>query len=293
MKTSYSHLPENKQHELKSIVAALIPRFSEIEMIILFGSYARGTWVEDKYIENGNTYEYKSDYDLLIIVNKNSLANADTFVTTLTGRLSELNLATPVHPIIHGIDFVNEALREGNYFFDDIKKEGVLLFNTSRYTLDKKRDMSPTELSKRAQADYDQWFKSANMFYEDFESNFHKGNKDSDYYKKAAFELHQATERFYGALQLVFTGYKPKTHDIEILGWLAKAINIEFEKVFPKASLQERVRFSQLKRAYVDARYKADYKINKEDLEYLAERVQLLRTLTEKHCKQKIESFTK
>jgi predicted nucleotidyltransferase len=30
-------------------------------MIILFGSYARGTWVEDKYTERGNVYEYKSD----------------------------------------------------------------------------------------------------------------------------------------------------------------------------------------------------------------------------------------
>jgi len=32
-------------------------------MIILFGSYARGEWVED-YQEN---YEYISDYDILVI----------------------------------------------------------------------------------------------------------------------------------------------------------------------------------------------------------------------------------
>jgi len=288
MKTELSNLPEHKQAELKAIVAALIPRISDIEMIILYGSYARGTWVEDKYVENGNTYEYKSDYDLLIIVNKNSQANADSFVTMLSGKLEELKLDTPVHPIIHGIDFVNEALREGNYFFDDIKKEGILLFNTSRYKLDEKRDMSPTEVSQIAQADYDQWFESANVFFKHYSYAINDGNL-----KEAAFLLHQATERFYGALQLVYTGYKPKTHDIEILGWLAKAINIEFGKVFPKASAEERLRFSQLKRAYVDARYKADYKINKADLEYLAERVQLLRTLTEKYCKEKIESFTK
>jgi HEPN domain-containing protein/predicted nucleotidyltransferase len=288
MKTNLDHLPSHKQTELKSIVGTLIPRFQEIEMIILYGSYARGTWVEDKYVENGNTYEYKSDYDLLIIVNKNSHANADTFVTTLTGKLDELKLDTPVHPIIHGIDFVNEQLREGNYFFDDIKKEGVLLFHTNRYQLDDKREMSSVDVSQRAKADYDQWFSSANEFFQYFQDGFSREN-----YNSAAFQLHQATERYYGALQLVFTGYKPKTHDIEVLGWLAKAINIEFGKVFPKATAQERLRFSQLKRAYVDARYKADYKINKEDLEYLAERVQLLRSLTEKYCKEKIESFTK
>ncbi|MCD6068894.1 MAG: polymerase beta domain protein region [Bacteroidetes bacterium] len=293
MKTSVSHLPPHKQAELDKIVKALIPQFKDIEMVILYGSYARGTWVEDKYVENGNTYEYKSDYDLLVIVNKNSQANADNFVSSVTGKLEELKLDTPVHPIFHGIDFVNEALREGNYFFDDIKKEGILLFNTSRYPLDKKREMTPAEVAQRAQEDFDQWFESANMFYENFEANYAKGTGNIKYYNVAAFELHQATERFYGALQLVFTGYKPKTHDIEVLGWLAKAINIEFGKVFPKATLSERVRFSQLRRAYVDARYKADYKISKEDLEYLSGRVELLRTMTEKYCKEKIAGFTK
>ena len=36
-------------------------------MIILFGSYSRGNWVEDVYKENGTTYEYKSDYDILVV----------------------------------------------------------------------------------------------------------------------------------------------------------------------------------------------------------------------------------
>ncbi len=61
MKTSISHLPEHKQAELTAIKEGLIPRWGEIEMITLFGSYARGTYVEDKYLEKGITYEYKSD----------------------------------------------------------------------------------------------------------------------------------------------------------------------------------------------------------------------------------------
>lgn len=288
MKTALTHLPEHKQAELKKIVAALIPQYKDIEMIILYGSYARGSWVEDKYVENGNTYEYKSDYDLLIITNSNSQANADTFVMSVTGKLDELKLNTPVHPIFHGIGFVNEALSEANYFFDDIKREGIFLFNTSRYQLANKRDMTPAELAQRAQEDFNQWFESANEFY-----GYYKHGFEKEQYKSAAFLLHQATERFYGALQLVFTGYKPKTHDIELLGWLAKAINIEFGKVFPRATHEERSRFSQLRRAYVDARYKADYKISKDDLEYLSGRVEVLREMTERHCREKIASLAK
>ncbi|MCW3085094.1 MAG: hypothetical protein JWP12_2460 [Bacteroidetes bacterium] len=288
MKTDLSHIPAHKQTELKAIVSALIPKYADIEMIILYGSYARGNWVEDKYVENGTTYEYKSDYDLLIILSTNGKANADSFLQSVSQKLEELKLDTPVHPIFHGIEFVNEALREGNYFFGDIKREGIVLFNTSRFKLDNKREMAPAELQARAQEDFNKWFESANNFFEGFEFHLSK-----NHFNEAAFSLHQSTERYYGTIQLVFTGYKPKTHDIEILSWLAKAVNIEFGKVFPKATYDERIRFTLLKKAYVDARYKAEYKISKEDLQYLAERVQLLRKLTEQICKEKIAGFTK
>ena len=49
--------------------------------------------------------------------------------------------------------------------------------------------------------------------------------------------------------------------------------------------------FILLKKAYVDARYKDSYEITKEQLEYLAERVKTLQELTERVCKEKIESF--
>lgn len=293
MKTDFSFLPEHKQAELKAIVTALIPRFSEIEMIILFGSYARGKWVEDVYTEKGTTYEYRSDYDLLVILSKNGHANSDTLTQSISTRLNELKLKTPVHPIYHGIEFVNHELREGNYFFGDIKKEGVRLFTTNRYILDEKRDMSPAEIQAKAQRDFDKWYKSANMSYENFVSNFEKGSDDPDYYNEAAFSLHQSTERYYGAIQLVFTGYKPKTHNIEDLGNLAKACDMEFSKVFHHASPEEIRRFDLLKRAYVDARYSDDYVISKEDLDYLSERVQVLRKLTEEICRKKIASFTR
>lgn len=266
---------------------ALIPRFSEIEMIILFGSYARGKWVEDVYTEKGTTYEYKSDYDLLIILSKNGQANSDSLTQSISTRLNELKLKTPVHPIYHGMEFVNHELREGNYFFGDIKKEGILLFTTNRYQLENKRDMSPAEIQAKAQKDFGKWFDSATEFYELYKSSLSRKK-----YKEAAFSLHQCTERYYGAIQLVFTGYKPKTHNIEDLGNLAKACDMEFSKVFPQASSDEIRRFDLLKRAYVDARYSDDYVIAKEDLDYLSERVQVLRSLTDQICNQKVKGFT-
>ena len=72
---------------MQAIVSTLIPRFAEVEMIILFGSHARGTWVDDIYTEKGTTYTYKSDYDLLIVLSKNGHANSNTLTQSITTRL--------------------------------------------------------------------------------------------------------------------------------------------------------------------------------------------------------------
>jgi predicted nucleotidyltransferase len=244
MNTALSHLPESKQAELKAIVEAVIPRFTEIEMIILFGSYARGNWVENTYVEKGITYEYKSDYDLLIILHKNAHADSDPLIENITGHIEALNLPTPVTPIFHSVEFVNEALNEGNYFFGDIQDYGIVLFTTNRYKLTPKRELSPKEAKAKAERDYNHWFKSANMFLADFVSNLNKGEADKDHYKQAAFQLHQATERYYNTVQLVFTGYKSKTHNIEILGKIANSCDIRFSKVFPRATIQEKTALS-------------------------------------------------
>lgn len=288
MKTSITHLLAPMQADLKKIQAELIPKYAEIEMIILFGSYARGDWKIDEYMENGNTYSYRSDYDLLIVTNNSDKANADTFLFSILDRLDALNFETAIHLEVESISFVNKSLQEGNYFFSDVKKEGIFLFNSSRYQLSDKKDLSAKEVQEIAQRDFDQWFESANRFFETYEFNASK-----EYWKEAAFLLHQATERYYSTIQLVFAGYKPKTHDLDVLGRRAKSLHMEFGKVFPMATNVERQRFMLLRKAYVDARYKINYKITKADLDYLAGRVSLLRKLTEELCREKIAGFTK
>ena len=69
------------------------------------------------------------------------------------------------------------------------------------------------------------------------------------------------------------------------------AVSFEKEKTSPRATKEQDENFKLLKKAYIDAHYKKDYKITKKQLEYLAKRVKLLQRLTKKICKQKIESF--
>jgi HEPN domain-containing protein len=124
------------------------------------------------------------------------------------------------------------------------------------------------------------------IFFSVYQDTFNRAN-----YKEAAFLLHQTTERFYSAILLVFTDYKPRIHDIEILGNQVIKLHAEFAIIFPRSTEEEKRLFVLLKKAYIDARYNRNYKIEKAELEYLGSRVALLRDLTERVCRERIGQF--
>jgi predicted nucleotidyltransferase len=63
MKTSLDHLPEQKRAQLRAITS-IFCEGAPLEMLILFGSHARGDWVEDP--ETG----YRSDWDVRSVSHK-------------------------------------------------------------------------------------------------------------------------------------------------------------------------------------------------------------------------------
>jgi len=288
MRKSLSKLPKYKQEELKLIVKIIRQQFPSAHMIILFGSYARDQWQEEIYTEGHITYEYISDFDILVLTRLKKTAHNHAKQSRVD-NLILLNKAikTPVSVIYHSIGQVNYRLKEGQYFFSDIKKEGIALYDTGKLKLERRRKLSPQKRKQIAEEDFKQWFASAKVFYKQFEYALADRNN-----KEAAFLLHQATERFYSAVLLVFTGYRPKCHNIETLGRKVSGCDAAFLKVFPRATKEQDERFKLLKKAYIDARYKKDYRITKKQLEYLAERVRKLQRLTNRICKEKIDSFT-
>ncbi|MDD5598660.1 MAG: HEPN domain-containing protein [Victivallaceae bacterium] len=290
MKKSLAHLPLNKKQELRRLRSIILEKAPQTQFIILFGSHARGDWVDDEYVEDHITYTYKSDFDILVITEDWETARNSNLWTQAEkeyyGALRSQR--TPLEIISHDIEYVNTGLREGRYFFSDIKKEGVLLYNSGNYKLERKRKIDPVRRLEIAEEDFEQWFESANEFFTSFKANMKRKS-----YKIAAFELHQATERFYSAIILTASGYRPKLHNIEKLGTTAAAYYPEFLKIFPRKSAEEERLFQLLKDAYIDARYKKDYSITKEELEYLAKRVEKLRDSVEKTCKAKIEDLKK
>ncbi|WP_341791602.1 hypothetical protein [Rickettsia endosymbiont of Gonocerus acuteangulatus] len=55
---------------------------------------------------------------------------------------------------------------------------------------------------------------------------------EEEIFNISVFLLHQAPESLYSAILLVFSNYKPKLHDIEELGGMAKNYDSELLQVF-------------------------------------------------------------
>ena len=286
MKDSLAHLPQRKREEIEHVAEIIRKESKYAEMIILFGSFARGGWVEDVYVEDNITYEYRSDYDILVITDLRKMADKYSVWEEIARKASRLPIRNRVTIIAHEIEYVNAQLAKGQYFFSDIKKEGVMLYDSGKLELAEARKCDIKQRAKNAKEDFDQWFQNAKDAYCMYESGLEKG-----LLKKAAFELHQATEALYATILLVFTNYKPKSHFLDTLGSYAASYDNRFLTIFPQTTDEQRECFKLLNRAYVDARYKKTYAITKEQLEYLASRIKILLELTEKVSKAKIESF--
>ena len=286
MNNTIEKIPKEKQEELLKL-SELISGVKKVEMVILFGSYARGEWVEDTYIENNTIYEYRSDYDLLVVLRHEELHLKWKIEDLVKEKLIETGeVSTPVSMIFHGIKHLNQALSIGNYFFKDIKEEGIVLYDSGKYNLSHPKKLTPKEYQEKAQDYYDQWFESANEFFGYFEDGMRK-----EKFISAAFLLHQATERYYTTILLVFTDYRPKDHNLDTLGIKVEMCDKRFA-VFPKTTDEEKRLFELLKKAYIDARYKMkEYHITKTDLEYLSGRVTELKRLTREICLEKIQQI--
>jgi HEPN domain-containing protein len=281
MKTSLSHLPETKREQIIQVSQAIKDLFHP-QMIILFGSYAKGTYVEDRYTEEGTIYEYVSDYDFLVVMENEAIKDY-LIRDKITNRF---HFHTPINIISHTMDYVNQGLAFGQYFFTDIVSEGILLHNSDNYGFVEPKKLSTDEEREKAQDYFDIWFEIANEFLIDGVNAFRRNS-----YKKAAFELHQAAEGFFNTTLLVFTGYKPKTHNLDKLRGYVKALSSELYLVFlnPRLNFEhERHLFDLLKRGYIDARYKQDYYISKDETEELVDRLNYMKATVESLCKSKI-----
>lgn len=298
MRTDLDHLPHGKQRELSRVTEILFEEFADamkgasspkkkdgrILKIILFGSYARGTWVDEPHTAKG----YLSDYDLLIVVNQQSVVDFATYWYRAEDRIMrDAGIKTPVNFIVHTMEEVNNALRQGQYFFTDIIRDGIALYDLKGST----PFATPQPLTA------EEALATAEKHFEVRSPRIEQALTGAKFYvsvrnlRDAAFTFHQAVERAYTCLLLVETNYSPSSHNIKFLRALAEQIAPEMIAAWPRENKHDRRLFELLKRAYVEARYSEHYVITPEEVAWLGERAEVLRDLVETRSRGKIEQL--
>ena len=83
MKKSLAHLPELKQDELELIAFKIRALCQDVQMVILFGSYARGDWKDGPHEQGRNRLiiHKRSDYDIFVLVANEYAAAISAFGT--------------------------------------------------------------------------------------------------------------------------------------------------------------------------------------------------------------------
>jgi len=296
MRTDMDHLPGQKQQELQAAVRILFEEFAaaignttapwkkqgRILKVILYGSYARGDWVDDP------VGGYKSDYDLLVVVNDEKLTDVIDYWATADDRLMRemtitQTLSAPISFIVHSLKDVNKQLEQGRPFFTDIAAQGIALYEAEGFPFATPTKLAPDAARAEAQKHFDKWLPSADAFLASAQFLTERRN-----YNEAAFNLHQAAERAYHCTLLVLTLYSPKSHKLGFLRGHAEEIAPELIKAWPRDDRFSRRCFELLRQAYVNARYSPHYKISDEELTWLGERVAVLQDLVRRMCEERL-----
>lgn len=171
MRLDLDHLPERQQRELGRVRDTLLAGFEAarngggggtqewrrggmVLKIILFGSYARGDWVDEP--ENG----YLSDFDLLIVVSHEKLTNiADYWWGAEDQILRDPAIGRTVNIIVHDLPEVNDALRRGEYFWTDIVRDGIALYDVPGHPFAAPLPMTPADAEAASRRERDRWLK--------------------------------------------------------------------------------------------------------------------------------------
>lgn len=291
MKSDTDHLPKAKQRELAHVVRVLFEEFdaahattttkwrkqARIAKIVLYGSYARGDWVDDP------VGGYASDYDILIVVNDDRLTDFELWSAAEDRQMRDTtinkSLSAPVSFIVHSLSDVNTQLERGRPFFVDIVKQGIALYDAEGFCFTSPRDLPENEARKEAQRHFDRWMLSAVEFRQPGEIAATQAMSN-----KAAFLFHQAGEHSYHCALLVLSLYSPKSHRLNFLRSQAEQAAPELAAAWPRDDRFARRCFELLRQAYVNARYSPHYEITAEELAWIGERVTVLQDLVRGVC---------
>ena len=292
MKKSIAFLPKKNREDLKYLVELILDKIPVCEMIILYGSYARGTYVSyDEREEFGIPTSFKSDYDILVINSAwsyDKIENKLASVRNIYGKRGDHRYRVPVQFIHDSIKKVNEDLKYSRYFYTELKRDGIMLYNRGKNKLARRKPLKFGEIKKQGEEYFGEKYAKARLFMEQAVFMY-----DKEEYVMSSFNLHQACENLFNAIMLTFTLKNDKEHNLEELFKASRGYAPELIRVFPVGNEEEERLFKILVCSYIEARYNPEFKVSREDVEDLMVKVEKFEEVTKQVCERRIKEYEK
>ena len=292
MKKSIAFLPKKNREDLKYLVELILDKIPVCEMIILYGSYARGTYVSyDEREEFGIPTSFKSDYDILVINSAwsyDKIENKLASVRNIYDKRGDHRYRVPVQFIHDSIKKVNEDLKYSRDFYNELKSVGIMLYKRGKKKLARRKPLKFGEIKKQGEEYFGEKYAKARLFMEQAVFMY-----DKEEYVMSSFNLHQACENLFNAIMLTFTLKNDKEHNLEELFKASRGYAPELIRVFPVGNEEEERLFKILVCSYIEARYNPEFKVSREDVEDLMVKVEKFEEVTKQVCERRIKEYEK
>lgn len=291
-KASLSHLPEAKRAEILWVKKLIFAEFEEaiagrrapevrdgkILKLLLHGPHASGAWVDDP------SGRYFADYDFLVLVSSDRLADVGEFwleceKKLLIASVNGEDLRTPVRLTILSFERFSDQIQQGNRYFQNIMEECVFLHDADPTAWPDCNAVAALDVAAEAELHLEEGLALVAEFLGSAKLSAANG-----WFRKAAFDLHQATERLYNIALLVLVGRTPHTHNIVDLRKLAESASEQLRSVWPNETKEDRRCFELLRAAYNKSRYNRHYRVTGSEAAWMIEQVEYLSDLVNEVC---------
>jgi hypothetical protein len=222
MNTSRAHLTPVQRRELETAIRIIIEAVRP-EKIILFGIFSVAA--------DARSFAERlppgiGAFDLLVVTGQGDRRSDYELQDIIENRCRD---HVAVTALVHDIGYVNRRIAEGQYFFTQIRREAILLYDAGRTPLSKTVECDLAQVRQIAERDFERWRRQSRAFFRSAEFNVEAGE-----WKVVLFMLHQAAEQIYQAILLAFMGYKPTTHNLDKLRRYTNRFSVELACLFPE-----------------------------------------------------------
>ena len=269
VRTTIADIPEINRRELKRIVG-IIRRHAEVDLIILFGKYAKGTM---RSVLGG--------YELLLVsqhgdgINTSKLTEILDTVFCRSDRKEE-------NVFLHScsLSSLKSSCSKGSCFFISVCNEGILVYDSKRCNY----PLEPQSYNPALhQAGYDHFFKFAEFFLNRAESAW-----ENRQVRMAALNLFYTADMLFKAVESVFYGEVIRCSHLEYSYYRVRHFSQLLAESFDPVQSGNRMWYGQLLYYLKYSRNMPNFRLYVKDYTDCLARLKLLQKIVEHACRKQI-----